>query len=357
MDITIKEAMLKAAQSSSSSTSSPKPPAESGGSAASAVVPDETKKLRGEVATLQLQLNDCREEGRRLQLEIKSLREEKDKAESAVTAGGGGANPITDEQITRRFVRLRSDIDALVNNSSWYDLTKKVTLTREQQDNDQLLYIYGDDWNDMEPADRALLLRSEWWDNLAATVLDRSHYGLRDVTGPRDRDLESGLQEFELFLIDEQVRQDKINDWVVQTIECAELTKAEDRGVVTAKKSLFELLELILVDSLGPDSVGDLRDAIEALVEDAFGLRMMMRKSRGGQHTKAINVFDDITFVRNNESWMEVVAVRGGTMADGGNEVEHMIFPALVKKSDGREVVLEKAQVVVRKGEPEIRLS
>jgi len=53
--------------------------------------------------------------------------------------------------------------------------------------------------------------------------------------------------------------------------------------------------------------------------------------------------------VQNNAHWVEPHAVEGGKPEDKGDEIAYTLFGALIKHSEGREIVLEPASVVLKR--------
>lgn len=113
---------------------------------------------------------------------------------------------------------------------------------------------------------------------------------------------------------------------------------------------MFDFFQPLLVHRDGQRQQ-QLKDMITTLCSDAFSLRMMMRKSKGGYRCE-IPGLDDTALVSQLRNLVDVHAVENGGPDDGSDEISYCLFGALTKHQEHigeNMIVLEKAQVVVKR--------
>ena len=90
--------------------------------------------------------------------------------------------------------------------------------------------------------------------------------------------------------------------------------------------------------------------SIHNIAKEAYELRMIMRKSKEGYLCRKLDVEPgDAPSVHSFESWVESQAVEGGKNNQGGDQIAYTLFGSLIKSLEGRDIVLQKAQVVLRR--------
>jgi hypothetical protein len=121
-----------------------------------------------------------------------------------------------------------------------------------------------------------------------------------------------------------------------------------------------------ILEFLSPIPLRDSRDEsliktkVLELCEEAFRLKLMMRKSKEGYQCEVPDTEGGpCLLVPNHESLVEPMAVEGGKPSQAGNEIAYTLFAALTKQGassssssssgDKRRLVLEKAHVILKR--------
>jgi hypothetical protein len=144
-----------------------------------------------------------------------------------------------------------------------------------------------------------------------------------------------------------------IAEWVINTIQCAEMLKF-DRDVTVAQ-TRDEIYDFLIPITTKPDvkGEGELSEILYNLCEDAFKLRMTMRKSKEGYRCELPKVEN----VADSEDIVDSMGVEGGGKnKDASDTIAYVLFGALIKHPQYRgedRRVLEKAHVIVKQRERE----
>ncbi len=151
------------------------------------------------------------------------------------------------------------------------------------------------------------------------------------------------------------VSESSIKNWTISTIECVELCKIQETTSANAAAAIFSILRRNLSHHTGPAEEDALHANILQLCQDAFQLRMLMRKSKHRYTVETVQADKGVSLAAV-ESKVDSVSVEGGKSSERSDEIAFAVFGALVKRpwaGDGTAEpavkVLEKAQVVLRR--------
>ncbi len=143
-----------------------------------------------------------------------------------------------------------------------------------------------------------------------------------------------------------------INDWRTSSMACVELCEElHDKTSEWIAGSINKLFEPILsrVALTRQEEKNQACKAIRAICEDAFRLRMMMRKLKTGYEVRTTSNNGFLKLSRN-AGWMDAEAVEGGKDSEASDVVLYPVFGALIKCVEGNKFkVIEKAQVVLKR--------
>ena len=115
-------------------------------------------------------------------------------------------------------------------------------------------------------------------------------------------------------------------------------------------RSIFKFFLPLISSHAGVTEKDALKSSIRELAADAFKLAMTIRKSKERYTFKTLERGSEMKhLVQANDSWVEPEAVEGGKNSDGSDEIAYTLFGALVKYSEGREIVLDRAPVVLKR--------
>ncbi len=141
-----------------------------------------------------------------------------------------------------------------------------------------------------------------------------------------------------------------VTDWRILTIECGEYFNHQPSTAKLGADAIFDSLTPIL--ATGKDQK-KLKADLLGLCEEAFRLRMMMRKSREGYRCEMPTL--DETSKRSLSEYKDLAEefdVEGGKSYEGSNEIAYFLSAALTKQrgylGEGR-IVLEKGYVILKR--------
>ncbi|KAG6172016.1 hypothetical protein E4U11_006689 [Claviceps purpurea] len=307
----------------------------------------EAKGLGSELHSLKEQLQqqkaDSQEKVAGLTTTIQELGEDKRKL-SEVILGNALRHEVSDDEIRQRFVNIRQQIQAVVNNPA-YDKTRKFMLRAPLNESEFRLH---QQYNSYSPGDRVFLMRSTVYQILCQFVFSRDAFGLAGPVPPlqynREAQLDQFLGDFEGLLRTKKVTNEVISDWRLATFKCVESFSAAPYDNSNARGEIRHFLFPLLISERNLLKIGT---EIDRLCDDAFALRLLTRKSGDRYH------FDGPTRGEKYvpaKGTVEVCAVLGG--GEVSNSVEFSICGALIKHTGNEEsevtCVLEPAHVVVQ---------
>ncbi|KAG6210124.1 hypothetical protein E4U35_005968 [Claviceps purpurea] len=165
----------------------------------------EAKGLGSELQSLKEQLQqqkaDSQEKVAGLTTTIQGLDEDKRKLREVIL-GNALRHEVSDDDIRQRFVNIRQQIQAVVNNSA-YDRTREFRPSAAGNDYEFRLY---QQYNSYSPEDRVFLMRSAVYQILCHFVFSRDAFGLAGPVPPlqykynREAQLDQLLGDFEGLL-------------------------------------------------------------------------------------------------------------------------------------------------------------
>ncbi|KAG6051931.1 hypothetical protein E4U39_006453 [Claviceps sp. Clav50 group G5] len=259
----------------------------------------EAKGLRSELQSLKEQLQhqkaDNQEKVAELITTIQGLDEDKRKLREVIL-GNALRHEVSDDEIRQRFVNIRQQIQAVVNNPA---LNKTRKFMPSAAGNSPMFRLYRE-YNSYSPEDRVFLMRSAVYQIICHFILGRDAFGLAEPVLPpqynREAQLDQFLGDFEGF----------------------------------SERNLLEIAA-----------------EINRLCDDAFALRLLTRKSGDRYHFDGPTRGVECVPAKGN---VEICAVLGG--GEVSKYVAFSICGALIKKTGNEEsevtCVLEPAHVVVQ---------
>ncbi|KAG6058641.1 hypothetical protein E4U17_007812 [Claviceps sp. LM77 group G4] len=307
----------------------------------------EAKGLRSELQSLKKQLQqqkaDSQETVAELTTTIQGLDEDKRKLREVIL--GNALRPkISDDEIRQRFVNIRQQIQAVVNNLA-YDKTR--TFMPRAAGNESVLRIHQE-YNSYSPEDRIFLMRSTVYDIIRHFIFGRDTFGLAGLVTPlqynREEQLDQFLGEFEGLLRRKKVTNEVISDWRLATFKCIESFNAAPHDNSNARGEIRQFLFPLLRSER---NLLEIAVEINRLCDDAFALRLLTRKSGDRYQFDGPTRGVECVPAKGN---VEICAVLGG--GEVSNHVAFSICGALIKKTGNKEsevtCVLEPAHVVVQ---------
>lgn len=145
-----------------------------------------------------------------------------------------------------------------------------------------------------------------------------------------------------------------VADWRILTIECGEQLNHRARTAKSVADRIFDFFTPILAKGSGQKLEQELQADLQELCNNAFKLRMMMRKSKEGYRCE-MPIIDDTKRGRLSEyaHLAEEFGVEGGKNNEGGKDISYFLSAALTKHqgllSEGKDVVLEKGYVILKR--------
>ncbi|KAG6024261.1 hypothetical protein E4U40_003409 [Claviceps sp. LM458 group G5] len=259
----------------------------------------EAKGLRSELQSLKEQLQhqkaDNQEKVAELITTIQGLDEDKRKLREVIL-GNALRHEVSDDEIRQRFVNIRQQIQAVVNNPA---LNKTRKFMPSAAGNSPMFRLYRD-YNSYSPEDRVFLMRSAVYQIICHFILGRDAFGLAEPVLPFQYNREAQLDQF-------------LGDF---------------EGL--SERNLLEIAA-----------------EINRLCDDAFALRLLTRKSGDRYHFDGPTRGVECVPAKGN---VEICAVLGG--GEVSKYVAFSICGALIKKTGNEEsevtCVLEPAHVVVQ---------
>ncbi|KAG6068537.1 hypothetical protein E4U32_000362 [Claviceps aff. humidiphila group G2b] len=306
----------------------------------------EAKGLGSELQSLKEQLHqqkaDSHEKVAGLVTMIQELDEDKRKLRVVILDNALHLRPtISDDEIRQRFLNIRQQIQAIVNNLA-YDKTRRFMPRAAGNEDKFRLY---QQYNSYSPEDRVFFMRAAVSQIVFHFILSRDAFGLTGSV----QSVDQFLGDFEGLLRTEKVTNEVISDWRLATFKCIESFSAAPHDKSNARVEIRRFLLPLLISER---NLMDIGAEIDRLCDNAFALRLLTRKSGDRYH------FDGPT--RGLEyvpakGTAEICAVLGG--GEVSNFVEFSICGALIKHSGNEEsevtCVLEPAHVVVQAKESE----
>ncbi|CCE29464.1 uncharacterized protein CPUR_03157 [Claviceps purpurea 20.1] len=309
----------------------------------------EAKGLGSELQSLKEQLQqqkaDSQEKVAGLTTTIHGLDEEKRKLREVIL-GNASRHEVSDDEIRQRFVNIRQQIQAVVNNPA-YDKTRE--FMHRAAANDFELRIHQR-YNSYSPEDRVFLMRSTVYQIICHFILTKDAFGLTGPVQPLQRYQEAHLDDFlgsfEGLSRTRKVANDVISDWRLATFKCIENFGAAlpPRDNSIARTEILRFLLPLLNSKL--DLVKTQKE-ISQLCNDALSLRLLTRKSADRYQFEGPG--EGVEFCPAKGS-TEVCGVLGG--GEVSNFVAFSICGGLIKYTGNEEsevtCVLEPAHVVVQ---------
>ncbi|KAG6302022.1 hypothetical protein E4U09_004027 [Claviceps aff. purpurea] len=308
----------------------------------------EAKALGSELQSLKEQLqqqkSDSQEKVAELTTTIQGLDEDKRKLREVIL-GNALRHEVSDDDIRQRFVNIRQQIQAVVNNPA-YDKTRRFMPGTAENESE---FRFHQQYNSYSPEDRIFLMRSRVYQILCHFVFSRDAFGLAGPVPPlqhnREAQLDQFLGDFEGLLRTKKVTNEVISDWRLATFKCVESFSAAPYDNSNARGEIRHFLIPLLISER--NLLKKIGTEIDRLCDDAFALRLLTRKSGDRYH------FDGPTRGEKYvpaKGTVEVCAVLGG--GEVSNRVEFSICGALIKHTGNEEsevtCVLEPAHVVVQ---------
>jgi hypothetical protein len=303
--------------------------------------------MREELNTKEAALRDAR-------TDLARVREEKARLRKIVLDKTGDQR-VLDELVKDKFVSLRQKAQVIANSSA-YDVNRPIAWGRAK-----IHRVFDHKvWTRLTTKDRKDNLMAEIFDQLYFDVFDYKMFFRQVVpsdqgTGDRKSTVELDLQRYESLLKDSNVNETLINNWRIASIECcAELGNSQAPRGRKLSRSMFEAFQPIISAKADKKQLEDLQDQLTALCNEAWDLRLIMRKSREGHRCVRPPTRDKRCFLEDFENLVEPISVEGGNTKEKSDEIAYSLFGALVKDPAGAghaegEVVLEKAQVVLKR--------
>ncbi|KAG6035335.1 hypothetical protein E4U19_004812 [Claviceps sp. Clav32 group G5] len=307
----------------------------------------EAKGLRSELQSLKEQLQhqkaDNQEKVAELITTIQGLGEDKRKLREVIL-GNALRHEVSDDEIRQRFVNIRQQIQAVVNNPA---LNKTRKFMPSAAGNSPMFRLYRD-YNSYSPEDRVFLMRSAVYQIICHFILGRDAFGLAEPVLPfqynREAQLDQFLGDFEGLLRTKKVTNEVISDWRLATFKCIESFSATPHDNSNARGEIRHFL-FPLVSS--ERNLLEIAAEINRLCDDAFALRLLTRKSGDRYHFDGPTRGVECVPAKGN---VEICAVLGG--GEVSKYVAFSICGALIKKTGNEEsevtCVLEPAHVVVQ---------
>ncbi|KAK3897829.1 hypothetical protein C8A05DRAFT_19481 [Staphylotrichum tortipilum] len=262
---------------------------------------------------------------------------------------------VTDDDILQGFLKLRQNVQKISRSTAYaVDANPLLSVAQEEAMPRSKDFYSPASWGILTLPDRRLRLRAKIYDELHYHILDYSCFGMLGIhawDGVKNGSIEPGLRRFECLLKDRGVNYHAISDWIISTINCAEMSGVEELNSTSASNNIYATLAPLLSENTRPSDEDTLRAGILDLCKDAFKLRMLMRKSKNRYLVKTVD--SDLTVLLSGcENMAYSVSVEGGKNSEKSDEIAYVVFGALVKQPQtaGQPVkVLEKAQVVLKK--------
>ncbi|KAF5699746.1 phage C domain-containing protein [Fusarium globosum] len=257
---------------------------------------------------------------------------------------------VSEHEVVSAFVGLRQKVQKLVS-SRMYRLEGK------QLCNESKSFTVSKDlsslWDKATQGNRKLILRSLVYQRLANEILTYEFFGVEEpkpedgVFSSKTDTVFTPLSHFERFLIKNEVSNDIVTKWRLSTIKGIEalgIAKAPF-GKALAGQMHDDFAQFIVEEATREDKARLLEGFME-LCNEAYGLRLLMRKSKNNYQCHSAQVGIPI---EGSERWADVFGELEGRQS-GRKMIVLTLFGVLVastgnSRNDIR--VLEKAQTIV----------
>ncbi|KAF4463097.1 phage C domain-containing [Fusarium albosuccineum] len=258
---------------------------------------------------------------------------------------------VSEHKVVAAFAGVRQKVQKLVS-SKMYRMEG-----RELRTESNLLTI-GKDlhglWQKATQPNRRLILRAIVYKRLADEILDYEFFGaaepnVEDSIGSKINSIIAGLSQFERIQVGNKVSNDIVSNWRLLTLKSVEtigLTKGPF-GTALAEQ-MHDYFTAFIVEEATQEDREKLLEAFTELCNEAYALRLLMRKSKNNYRCVSIG-----TGVpeENTERYADVF----GELEDapnGSKKVALTLFGCLTahtQNSTDNYRVLEKAQIIVAK--------
>ncbi|KAH7139868.1 hypothetical protein B0J13DRAFT_447955 [Dactylonectria estremocensis] len=256
---------------------------------------------------------------------------------------GTGIHEVSDREITEKFLSLRQQAQQIAHCKA-YQVDKEIVLpSNPSEEADDFYNLWR---TKLSAKDLTSRLRGKVFELLNRAILGQRCFGLVEV----DDQFEKLLRNFETKIeAAPNIKNDVVATWRITTLTCIDLLGVDE---ATSKRCAEEMSSffLPLVEHRRRRKGQQPEDMITKLCSDAFSLRMMMRKSKGGYRCEVPGL-DGTALVSELRDLVDVHAVENGRPDESSDEIAYCLFGALTKHQEHlgeNKIVLEKAHVVVK---------
>ncbi|KAH6884875.1 hypothetical protein B0T10DRAFT_462569 [Thelonectria olida] len=259
---------------------------------------------------------------------------------------------VSHEEVISAFAQVRQDAQKIAS-SRLYQLDEK---TLDFEHNKFAAQIdFSVLWSKSTRKDRLLVLRSLIFQILVDRPLSYRGFGITTLDANQAKlpdsvaKMDIVMRQFEDTLIHREVPTDVITNWRLLTLRAVEVAGMKGNMLgATLAEQMYDFFATLIKDEATDEERAKLRNAFGQLCHDAFALQLLMRKSKTNYQCIPLESG------RTASKWehaVDVFAELDGR-PNGEAKIAFTLFGALVitpSSRDDTQVVLEKAQVVVKR--------